>query len=184
MLAGGASRRMGFDKARLALPDGSLMIMRVVRRLSDVCARVAIVVDRADRYADLALPAEIVVDTTPRAGPLAALRDALAAIETDYALVVACDMPHLDVVLLRHMLALPRTYDALVPVHEERPQVLHAVYAKRCLAPATRLIAEGEASLQSLLRSVNTRLLTEDEWRRVAPKGESFRNVNAPAKEL
>jgi molybdopterin-guanine dinucleotide biosynthesis protein A len=172
---------MGFDKARLALPDGSLMIERAVRRLSEVCARVAVVVDRADRYADLALPAGVIVDTTPRAGPLAALRDALAGIETECALVVACDMPHLDVTLLRHMLALPRTYDALVPMHEGRPQVLHAIYSKRCLPPATRLLASGERSLQALLREVQTQLMEEDDWRRIAPNGASFTNINAPS---
>ena len=183
MLAGGASRRMGFDKARMALPDGSLMVERVVRRLSEACARVAIVADRADRYADLGLPAAVIVDTTPRAGPLAALRDALVEIDTEYALVVACDMPHLDIALLRYMLALPRTYDALVPVHEGRPQVLHAVYAKTCMPIATRLLAEGEGSLQSLIRFVSTQLISENEWQRYSPTGASFTNVNTPIVE-
>ena len=183
VLAGGASRRMGSDKARLQLPDGSLMIKRVLGRLSKVCARAAVVVDRPDRYADLALQADVIVDTVPRAGPLSAVCDAVDVIETDSALVVACDMPHLDIGLLRHMLARPRTYDALVPIHNGKPQVLHAIYTKRCLPHARQLLAAGDRSLQALVRAVAMEFIEEDEWRAYAPAGASFTNLNAPARQ-
>jgi molybdopterin-guanine dinucleotide biosynthesis protein A len=180
VLAGGASRRLGVDKALLQFDDGPLLCI-VVKRLAQVCPRVLVAVDRADRYRHLGLAVDFVTDESPGLGPLAGLQAALRAGRMEHTLVVACDLPFLNPALLRHMAQLPRTYDALVPRWLGRWQPLHAVYARSCLAVVDKLLASGGGSMHDLLDRVQVQALDEDELRRLDPQGLSLINLNTPA---
>jgi molybdenum cofactor guanylyltransferase len=90
ILAGGASRRMGEDKARM-LWDGR----RAVDQLADLLAGLGLAPVLVSG-ADLGLP--FVADPSPGAGPVAGLKRALAALAAqgcEAALVVAVDAPTL-----------------------------------------------------------------------------------------
>src|SRR3972149_5635096 len=128
VLAGGKSRRLGVDKALLSL--GGAPPHTVVQRVSLVCPRVIVAVDRPGRYRRLGLPARFVADASPGLGPLAGLQSGLQACITAHAFVVACDLPFLNMELLRYMAGLPRSYQALVPRSAGRDHPLPAVYAR------------------------------------------------------
>ncbi len=178
MLAGGASRRLGGDKALVPLPDGRPLVQVASERVAQVCADVLLVIDRPGRYRGLAPAAEEVVDSGRGLGPLDGIRAALAATHTSHVLVVACDMPFLSVPLLTHMAGVDRSYDALVPVTDDGIQPLHAIYGRACLAVAEGLLAAGELAVSDLLERVNTRFLRRDEWGPLDPEGLSFFNLN------
>lgn len=190
VLAGGASRRLGVDKALLRLwgANGPTLLEATVQRLADLCDPVMVVADRPRAWP--ALPAQIVYDVLPGRGALGAIYSGLAAAPTLHALLVACDMPFLNPALLRHMAAQPRDYDVLIPRLPADPQAppgnpegvepLHAIYSRACLEPILRCLEAGERRIVSFFPCVRVRYLEPDEWKRFDPDGLSFRNVNTP----
>ncbi|HLA19559.1 MAG TPA: molybdenum cofactor guanylyltransferase [Dehalococcoidia bacterium] len=177
VLAGGQSRRLGIDKALLSL-GGAPLLQTVVQRVSQVCPRVIVAVDRPGRYRRLGLAARFVADASPGLGPLAGLQSGLRACSTEYAFVVACDLPFLNVELLRYMAGLPRSYQALLPRSAGRDHPLHAVYARSCLPEVDALLAAGGGSMKHLLDRLDVRRLDDRDLRRIDPDGLSLLNLN------
>ena len=177
VLAGGQSRRLGIDKALLSL-GGAPLLQTVVQRVSQVCPRVIVAVDRPGRYRRLGLAARFVADASPGLGPLAGLQSGLRACSTGHALVVACDLPFLNVELLRYMVGLPRSYQALLPRSDGRDHPLHAVYARSCLPEVDALLAAGGGSMKHLLDRLDVRRLDDRDLRRIDPDGLSLLNLN------
>src|SRR5512135_1576898 len=103
ILAGGRSRRMGQDKALMQL-GGRSLIGRVIDALSPVCTRLIMVTNTPDAYRSYGLT--MVPDAYAEAGSLGGLFSGLAAMQTDLAIAVACDMPFLSTPLLAHMTSL------------------------------------------------------------------------------
>jgi molybdopterin-guanine dinucleotide biosynthesis protein A len=92
VLAGGASRRMGRDKATLAV-GGVALAARVLAAAAQVADPVVLVAP--DGHPARRLGALVVTD--PGEGPLAALAAALAALADDHVLALAGDHPGLAV---------------------------------------------------------------------------------------
>ncbi len=180
VLAGGRSRRLGFDKALLTF-DGRPLLRIVVERLAAITDDIIVAGDHTDRYRHLSLPVRFLPDPAPDRGPLAGLQAGLSAIKNNFALVVACDMPFLNPGLLAHMASLPRRYQALAPRADGRWHPLHAMYARSCLPVIEELLAEGGDSLEELLSHLNVQPLMEDELQRHDPEGLSLFNLNRPA---
>ena len=180
VLAGGQSRRLGVDKAMLSV-GGAPLLQTTVQRVSQVCRRVIVAVDRPGRYRRLGLPARFVADALPGLGPLAGLQSGLRACSSEYALVVACDLPFLNVELLRYMAGLPRSYQALVPRSASRDHPLHAVYARSCLPEVDALLATGGGSMKQLLERLDVRRLDERDLHQIDPDGLSLLNLNDEA---
>ena len=180
VLAGGQSRRLGVDKALLSL-GGAPLLQTVVQRVSQVCRRVIVAVDRPGRYRRLGLPARFAADASPGLGPLAGLQSGLQACSAEYALVVACDLPFLNVELLRYMAGLPRSYQALVPRSAGRDHPLHAIYARSSLPEVDALLAAGGGSMQQLLDRLDVRRLDEHDLHQIDPNGLSLLNLNEEA---
>ena len=101
VLAGGASRRMGRDKAFLEL-DGQSLIEIVLERVR------AVVTNTPQRYAHLA--ARLVGDIHPGIGDLGGIHSGLTAATHDHALIVGCDMPFLNPPLLEYLVSLAPPY--------------------------------------------------------------------------
>ena len=125
LLAGGKSSRMGKDKARLKL-DGRLMVLQgVARKLLTISDEVIVSTD-GRRYKNLNVGVKWVDDVYPGVGCLGGIYSGLKEASSDYALVVACDMPFLNLELLRYMIALPRDYDILARRKETKQRTLQA----------------------------------------------------------
>jgi molybdopterin-guanine dinucleotide biosynthesis protein A len=180
VLAGGASRRLGLDKALLPLPDGRLLIEAAIEKLATLCPEVIVVTSLANRYEGINLPARLISDRIPGQGALGGIHAALHTISTEHAMVVACDMPFLNSDLLRHMVGIERHYEALVPVEDEYWHTLHAIYARSCLPMIEALLFQGGQKLRDLLPLVRLEPLGEEEWKALDPLGLSFFNLNRP----
>lgn len=177
VLAGGQSRRLGRDKALLRF-GGEPLLDVAVDRLAALCDRVVVAADRLDRYRQFGVAAEFVADATPGLGPLAGLQVGLRACATRHVLVVACDLPFLNVGLLRYMAELPRDYQALVPHIEGRWHPLHSIYARSCLGAVDMMVAAGGGSLRQLLARLEVRPLGWRQIRPFDPDGLSLLNLN------
>lgn len=101
VLAGGASRRLGSDKALLRLFGGRPLLQVAVEKLAEVSDEVLVVTGTPDRYRSMDVAASLISDRWPGLGPLTGIHAALRAAAAEYVLIIACDMPFLDIGLLR-----------------------------------------------------------------------------------
>ena len=88
--AGGASSRMGEDKA-LKTFLGRPLIQRVAEQLSPIADELIVTTNRPEEYAFLNLP--LFPDLKPGRGALGGLYTAIASAKHPLVAVVACDMP-------------------------------------------------------------------------------------------
>jgi molybdopterin-guanine dinucleotide biosynthesis protein A len=177
VLAGGASRRMGQDKAALVL-GGETLLARVVRLLRAATPEV-FVVGPAERT--LLVPGiPVVPDAQSGTGPLGAIATALAQATTDYVFVAACDMPFLRPGLVCYLADLASDFGVTVPRSERGLEPLHAVYARSCLPVIVAMLAERAYAAGGLCARVPTRIVEPAEWSAHDPAGLSMMNVNTP----
>lgn len=103
VLTGGASRRMGVDKATLVV-DGKPMVVQVADALWEAgCHPVECQGGDATAIGEYGL--EAVPDREPGAGPLAAIRDALDRHPNADVVIAACDLVGLDGAAVRSLIA-------------------------------------------------------------------------------
>jgi len=179
VLAGGRSARLGQDKALLRLDGGLTLVATTVERLRPLVDEVLVVTGDGARLGRLS--ARVVPDVYPDAGALGGIYSGLVAARHEHALTVACDMPFLSQDLLRHMLALPRDYDVLLPrLADGLLEPLHAVYSRACREPIRERLAAGRYRVVGFHDLVRVRHVEEPELRRFDPELRSFFNVNTP----
>src|SRR5512138_2118572 len=94
LLAGGAATRMGGAPKGLLRVGGETLAARSVALLRRVFGRAMLVANDAAPYAALGVP--VVPDAVRGRGAPGGLHAALAAAETPWVFVAACDMPFLD----------------------------------------------------------------------------------------
>ncbi len=182
VLAGGASRRMGRDKATLPV-GGVELARRVLGVAGEVAAPVVLVAPHGHPAVALAGRAGVAWLPDRGEGPLEALAVALEALATPHLLVLAADHPGLRASLLARLVAERGAGEAVACRRGRRLEPLVAVYQRGpALAVARSRLAEGaDRSLRGLLATLRTRVLEEPEWRPLDPAGESFIDLDDPA---
>lgn len=180
VLVGGGSTRMGRPKAWLDF-GGMPLLARVVERVRPAVDEIVLVAAPGQALPPVGDDVTIVRDIHPGEGPLPALALGLATIAALWALVVGCDGPLLRPAVVAHLAALRDDgCDAIVPVWNDRPQPLVALY-RRVLRPTLdAMVAEGERRLQAVARLPRVRCVEADAVRPFDPEGESFRSLNTP----
>ena len=179
ILAGGASKRMGRDKAWLPI-GGQPMIERVIERLRPWVDRLAIIGTLSSRSRFQALPVDdVVTDLVPGRGPLMGIYTGLMASDTPLNLFIACDMPHLE----------PRLLERLVRSYHDGIRVIASRSPDGALQPlpllghlsATRavgaLLNQGQAAVQALCCLPGASVVTTES----VSEMRAFTNVNRPS---
>ncbi|NTV63248.1 MAG: molybdenum cofactor guanylyltransferase [Oscillochloris sp.] len=175
---------MGQDKRRLRLwgPQGPTLLAHTAALATALCPEVLVVLNDPQEWPSL--PARLIPDRTPGAGPLAGLASGLAATQAERALVLACDQPLLQIELLRALREEPCPGDALVPTRQAADgavvEPLLAVYRRTCLAQIASLLASGERRMQAAVGQFATGYLGPAWWMRFDHDGRSFLNLNRP----
>ncbi len=182
VLAGGASSRMGQDKSLLSL-HGEYLISRVVTRINQLSDDIMVITNNQAKYNFLQGKVRFISDITgPGQGPLAGIASALEAAQHERVLIVATDMPFLNVSLLAHLAQLDDTVEVIVPVIAEDgyPETLHAIYSKRALPAITAQLATGRRKITRFFRDVQVRYVPRHEIEPFDPLFRSFFNANTP----
>ena len=179
ILAGGQSRRLGMDKSLLEL-DGRSLLARTVDKVAALSDDIVVVTNKQENYEHLALKARFVPDEQPGAGALMGVYSGLKAATYNSALAVACDMPFLNVPLLRYMLPMSTSHDVVVPRMGHFLEPLHAIYSKRCLPFMATLLARGRKQIIAFFDDVEVKYVEAHEIARFDPQRLSFLNVNFP----
>jgi molybdopterin-guanine dinucleotide biosynthesis protein A len=163
VLAGGASARMGRDKA-LLLHRGKPLVVHIADQVRAAVGNVAII-GPPERYAFPAVP--VIPDREPGLGPLGGLRTAFENTGAPLLLVVACDMPALTAdalsSLILEAIRSGNPITAAAGPHGE-PEPLCAVYHRREVEPLVcEMLAAGERKAKKLLARVPLTLWIPEE---------------------
>ena len=177
ILSGGENRRMGVDKAFLTVA-GMPMIEHVLRALRPVVRQIIIVTNSPARYRSYDV--KVVTVMVDQRGPLTGIYSGIRGSDSEYNLVVACDMPFLKPEFLAYLLEQAQGYDAVVPVVGELIEPLHAVYSRKLLPAIEERIRKDERKIQGIFARANVRYVTEKEISRFDPERRSFVNLNTP----
>jgi molybdenum cofactor guanylyltransferase len=150
ILAGGASTRMGQDKALLDNGSGALLLR--LASLGLHCDLSVLVIGRL-RPVDWPLPGvAFLPDQIAHQGPLGGLVTALT--HTAPIILIACDLAALNEEALRWLIqtiAEKPLVDGLVVERDGHNEPLFACYTQRCLAPTQQRLQTGQRSLQRLI---------------------------------
>ncbi len=179
ILAGGNSSRLGRDKALVKICSSSTIIHTIVEKLRVISDDV-IVVTNGQRYPNLGV--KLTSDICLTAVPLAGLHAGLLTAKHSHSLVVARDMPFLNLKLLNYMVSLPLDYDVLIPKIGGWFEPLHAIYSRRCIGPIERRLQGYHFRVQDILDDVSVHCLPECVIEMFDPQYHSFFNVNSPKK--
>jgi molybdenum cofactor guanylyltransferase len=175
VLSGGRSSRMGSDKAALRYGDQT-QLDRAVDLLRAVTSQ-AFVSVRADQSADpLRRKYPQIVDGGDVAGPAAGIRAAQLARPDAAWLVVACDLPHLTVATIDHLVSHrdpARIATAYRSSRDGLPEPLCAIYEPAAGAALQAFLATGRDCPRKFLSNSDTLLLAQ-------PDPQALDNVNTP----
>jgi len=181
ILAGGRSSRLGREKLAEVIAGKSL-IERAISRLSALSQEILIVISQKQARSSLSSytypEAKTVVDLYPETGSLIGIYTGLVHSSNFLNLVVACDMPFLNLELLRYMVKVAPGFDVVVPGIGDKMEPLHAVYSKNCIKPMEDLIKQGNLKVTGFFDSVKVRYVGEEELDRFDPEHLSFFNIN------
>ena len=178
VLAGGKNRRLGRSKA-LETINGRILIEHVIERLKPLTSDILVVTSREGFSLPDAWQAKILVDLYPDKGPLGGIYTGLLASRSSRSLVVACDMPFLNIELLHYMVKQSRDFDVVVPRLEDgKLEPLHAIYSKGCLANIKMQLDRNRLRADSILNTVRVRYVERVECQRLDPQLLSFFNIN------
>ena len=183
ILVGGQSSRMGSDTSKLVLGRRTT-VEHIQAALRTVAPSIRVVGARdQSKLSGL----ENIRDTHERWGALGGIHAALNACQSEWAVIVACDLPLISADLIARLWQFAsgtegENFDAIVPIQpDERPQPLCGFYRREsCSAAAGQLIAEGEHKPRTLLRQVRTRWVTFKELSDLPGADNFFLNVNTP----
>lgn len=189
VLAGGRSLRLGRDKRLLKFGAADTQLEETVRRVASVATEVVVaggaeVTLVADVLRHAPPRTTVVPDVQPGAGPLGGLCAGLAAAREDLSLGVACDLPFLNVDVLRYLLECARGYDLVVPRRDDgRLEMLHAVYRRSCLPILRERLARGRLRLGDVpldldAAGLRVRYVAEADLIPLDPHRRTFFNVN------
>jgi molybdopterin-guanine dinucleotide biosynthesis protein A len=178
--AGGASSRMGQDKA-LKPFLGRLLIQRVIDRLKPVADELIVTTNRPEDYEFLNL--RLVSDIKPDRGALGGLYTEIASAAHSSVAVVACDMPFASSTLIDAMnsLMVQNEADVVIAKTENGYEPLHAVYRRETCLPAIESAIQSDLwKVVAWFPKVKVHELTEDDVKLYDPRGLAFWNVNTP----
>lgn len=140
ILAGGSSQRMHSDKSMLLI-SGAPMVEHIHGQLRAHFKQILVSANDVAKYAFLGV--KVVPDSVAGQGPLMGIASALAASEHDLNFVTACDMPQVNMTLVRRMLREADGFDAVVPIADGNIEPLFAVYRKSVISRFQDALAQG-----------------------------------------
>ncbi len=176
--AGGASRRMGEDKALMQFL-GTTLIERVINRVRSLGDELLITTNNPEKFKSFQLP--LYEDLFPGTGALGGLYTALRVARFPIVSVVACDMPFVNPDILKEALnmLIAENTDLVIPRTERGYEPLHAVYRRRTCMPAIhKALQRGERRLISWFSDVTVSEIPASQLRRLDPMQIAFDNLN------
>jgi molybdopterin-guanine dinucleotide biosynthesis protein A len=178
ILAGGHARRFGgLDKSRLVV-GGRTIIARQLDVLQHVAREVFVVGPTDGRFADLGVAVH--PDILAGCGALGGLHTALAVAHAARVVVVACDLPFLEVAVMTRLVGLVAGHDAAWIRGPRGPEPLVACYDRRVGDLIADRLAKGQRRVGDLEQVLRIAWLDEAELTRLGSGPQMLANLNTP----
>lgn len=126
VLAGGKSSRMGQDKG-LALLKGKPMISHLLDELSVLPFKI-LIVSNNKKYQDLGF--DVVEDIVKEKGPLGGIYTAFENIDTQFAVILSCDIPFITKEWITFLIKNHRDEEVLISSDGQKTHPLVGIYSK------------------------------------------------------
>lgn len=177
LLAGGKSERMGFDKQGIRNND-ELLVLETIRRLRSDFSDIIVVTHNSRYY--LGENVRITKDLLPSTGPLAGFHAGLSLAKSEYAFVLACDMPyyHSGYAAYCKQQIRPGDNGILTSLDTGWIEPFHAYYSRRLITPIERYLAAGRRNIRDLALENGVQFLPESHARTFDPTLRMFSNLN------
>lgn len=185
ILAGGASSRLGSDKALMKF-GGEPLIVRTARLLEPLVSRVT-VIGPSGPYRRLGL--QTVPDRIPgirklaaHQGPLAGIVTALGVTSFPWNLVLACDLPYLTAEWIELLLsrAVQSNAKAFVPRTPQGLEPLAAVYRREAYTPLAEAFRKGVRKVTDALAMISVETFALEHFGGFEYNDLVLMNMNAP----
>ncbi|MFH1583669.1 MAG: molybdenum cofactor guanylyltransferase [Actinomycetota bacterium] len=182
ILAGGKSKRFGKKKAFLKI-RGRTLIDQIVEKMGRLSNEIIIVTNILKKFDYLPkkfdyLNVKLIKDIIPYKGSLGGIYSGLLFAKNNSTFVVACDMPFLNISLLKHIISYSNEYDVVIPKVDNFFEPLHATYSKRCLKPIKKLIDSDNLKIIDFFKEVSVKFVEKNEIEKFDPNFMSLFNVN------
>lgn len=206
ILAGGQSRRMGQNKALIKL-GGTTVLQRVIDVAKPLSDDLFLVTTTPSVYAQFQLP--MVADIVPNMAALGGIYTALKHACNPWTLVLACDMPFLNLKVIRHMAeylkmdldivcaslehttaetdgTISGSLSETQEMHHntsgfiQRPEPLHAFYNQSCLPIIEGQMAVNQLKIATFFGKVRTRYLWQKDFDGIVSDMAFLLNMNTP----
>ena len=180
ILAGGRSSRVSVNKSKDRIKlAGRPLIDWVISKLTshdNLTEEDIIIVGPKEKYPHFK---RVVEDIFPQKGPLGGIFSGLKASTAKYNLVVACDMPLLEVKLLQYMREKIDSNDVIIPRYNGGYiEPLCAIYNKSCLKVIEKNIQSEILSVRKIFPHLKIKFIEQEEIKIFDPEFYSFFNVN------
>jgi len=179
ILAGGKSARMGRNKALLDF-GGEPLIARLYGILKEGFREVAISANDPATYEFLSVP--VIRDVYAAGGSLAGIHAGLLHSRAKHCFFVACDMPFVNIELVRYLARFAEDFDIVIPVSRNGLEPLHSFYSRDCIPHIEEQMKSKNLKIIDFYPYVKLREVSFDEMRGCDPEGLSYFNINTPEK--
>lgn len=178
ILAGGKNKRIGQEKAFLKIGKKTI-IEQQKDTLSKIFEEIIIVTNTLNSFKNI--KAKVVKDIVPASGPLGGLYSGLAVSSNIHSFLIGCDMPFINLKLIKFMIKQIGENDIVVPVSSKGIETLFAIYSINCLETIKQQIELRNLRLSDILNFHKVRYISQEEVEKIDREGFSFFNVNTPA---
>ena len=177
ILAGGKSSRMGFDKQFLQI-DNRRIMDDLIHNLEQEFDEIIIVTNKPKEYSNY--KHKIVKDIIVGKGPLSGIHVGLKGSSSDYAFVVACDMPNINLDYIEHMKQSmeDKKIDGCVTYLGNLIEPFHGFYSKEIIGGIENHLENNMRSVTKLISNLNFLKMKEEEARKYSPNWDMFLNLN------
>ena len=97
-----------------------------------------------------------------------------------YNFVIACDMPNINLRLLKHMIKLKNGFDAVVPCLKNGSEPLFAIYSKKCIPVIEKMINEDNLRIKNFFDKIKLKKIKKEEIVKFGKPEVLFFNINTP----
>ena len=187
ILAGGVSSRM--RRAKHLLDFGGVpLILQTARLLEPLVRKITVIGARRNTVPvgirtipddDFGIRSEV----NRRNGPLAGIVTALSHSHSTWNLILACDMPYLNIRWLAWLLhrAANSHAEVVIPRTRRGLEPLAAIYHRDCCNAFAQSLMRRVPKVTETLKLLRLEVLKEREWREFDPDGLVLNNLNTPA---
>ena len=159
VLAGGKSSRMGSDKGLLKM-DSKTFVEKVIAAVKPLVNEI-IIVSNNPEYDQFGY--HRIEDDIKDSGPLAGLYSGLKHSNSEFNLVLSCDIPMIKTeILIKLIEADYKKYEVTQIKSHNKTMPLIAIYQKQCMHKCLELLQQGERRLRVAVNQLKTKTISID----------------------